>query len=472
MLSASFLEQFSPLDNRELDRLLQKEIQKDRKKLVVLDDDPTGTQTVHDVSVYTDWSLDSVRQGFEEPDKLFFILTNSRSFTAEQTVKAHQEIAAAVAEAARETGKSYLILSRSDSTLRGHYPLETQILKESMDKNGVPTDGEILCPFFKEGGRFTIDNIHYVKQGSMLIPAAETEFSRDPTFGYSNSSLPEYVEEKTHGAYKASGVTCISLKDLRGMNLDKIQSQLESVSEFGKICVNAVDYCDIKVFAIALYRAMAGGKTFLFRTASSLVRVLGGIKDVPLLSRKDIAPLSTRCGGVVVIGSHTQKTNAQLRELLKLDNLVPIEFHSDLVLGSDEVWEAEITRCVAEEENAILAGKTAVCFTNRRALAISCDSPEDALRRSVKISDGLQSLIGRLQTTPSFVLAKGGITSSDVGTKALKVRRANVMGQICPGVPVWRTGEESRFPFIPYVIFPGNVGETSTLREAVEIFLS
>ena len=74
-----------------------------------------------------------------------------------------------------------------------------------------------------------------------------------------------------------------------------------------------------------------------------------------------------------------------------------------------------------------------------------------------------------MTVTPAFVIAKGGITSSDVGTKALAVKRANVLGQIRPGIPVWQTGEESKFPQTPYVIFPGNVGENTTLREAVEV---
>ena len=94
---------------------------------------------------------------------------------------------------------------------------------------------------------------------------------------------------------------------------------------------------------------------------------------------------------------------------------------------------------------------------------------ESALLRSVRISEAVQSLVAGLGVTPAFVIAKGGITSSDVGTKALRVRRAEVMGQLLPGVPVWRTGQESRFPGTPYVIFPGNVGEDSSLREAVEI---
>ena len=72
---------------------------------------------------------------------------------------------------------------------------------------------------------------------------------------------------------------------------------------------------------------------------------------------------------------------------------------------------------------------------------------------------------------PAFIIAKGGITSSDVGTKALKVKKANVLGQICPGIPVWETDDGSKFPHMAYVIFPGNVGDADTLKTAVEKLL-
>ncbi len=142
---------------------------------------------------------------------------------------------------------------------------------------------------------------------------------------------------------------------------------------------------------------------------------------------------------------------------------------SEQVLQGDEAFYAEVDRCVAEEERIIRSGKTAVCFTSRTLLSLENDTKESALLRSVKISDGVQRLVGQLKITPAFVIAKGGITSSDIGTKALLVKRANVMGQIRPGIPVWQTGEESRFPGTPYVIFPGNVGSETDLRTAVEV---
>jgi len=470
-LQAEILSTFPAVDEAAVDALLQEAIANDPTKLVVLDDDPTGVQTVHDVSVYTHWDEASIREGFEETNKVFYILTNSRGMTPEETEAVHKEIAETVARVAKETGKPYLFMSRSDSTLRGHYPLEPRILKEGMERHGFSVDGEIMTPFFKEGGRFTIGNVHYVQQGRELVPAAETEFARDKSFGYTQSEIPKYIEEKTGGAYKAEDVTCISLEDLRALRYDRIAEQLCQVRGSGKVCVTAVDYTDLKIFCVALYRPRGQGKPSMFRTAAGLVKVMGGISDQPLLTRRDMVTRETDLGGIVVVGSHMAKTTAQLEALLTLDRVVPIAFDSDKVLEGDEAFAAEVARCVAEEEKAIRAGKTAVAYTKRTLLTLPDDTKESALVRAVKISDGVQRLVGDLKVTPAFIIAKGGITSSDIGTKALGVRRANVMGQIRPGIPVWQTGAESRFPETPYVIFPGNVGSESDLRTAVEILM-
>ena len=288
-IRADILQAYPPIDEAEIDRLLREEIEKSEVRIIVLDDDPTGVQTVHDVSVYTDWTEESIRKGLEEKNKLFYILTNSRGFTREQTVKVHRTIGENIARAAGGLGAPFVVMSRSDSTLRGHYPTEPRILKEVLEeKAGISFDGEVLCPFFKEGGRYTINDVHYVRYGEKLVPAGETEFARDKTFGYRSSNVREYVEEKTEGEYRAEEVCSVSLDSLRGMQIDAVTEQLMAVKDFNKIVVNAIDYCDLKVFAAALYRAMARGKRFMFRTAAGLVKVMGGITDIPLLTRKDM----------------------------------------------------------------------------------------------------------------------------------------------------------------------------------------
>lgn len=471
-LDIQILNQFTVQNEKEIEKELKDEIEKNHKKIIVLDDDPTGVQTVHDVSVYTDWSEESIRSGFEEKTRMFYILTNSRGFTIEQTTLCHKEIIERIDKISKKTGKEYLIISRGDSTLRGHYPLETELLREGFEADGTKrVDGEIICPFFKEGGRYTIENIHYVKTGNQLIPAGQTEFAKDKTFGYQSSDLCEYIEEKTKGQYPAKSVTYITLKELREQQIDRIMEKLMKVQGFGKVVVNAVDYYDLKVFTIALYRAMSRGKNFMFRTAAALVKVMGGVSDKPLLTRKEMVVKESKNGGIVVVGSHTKKTTSQMEELRKIEGVVFLEFNSDLVLD-EKAFEKEIIETVKKEEELIENGKTVVVYTRRKLLSVENDTKEEALLRSVKISDAVQSLVGKLKVTPAFVVAKGGITSSDIGTKALRVKKANVMGQICPGIPVWQTGKESKFPMTPYIIFPGNVGEVTTLREAVEILLA
>ncbi len=469
-MRAEILEQFPRVDGAAVQAALETEIQKDHHKIIVLDDDPTGVQTVHGISVYTDWTRESVRAGFEEENRAFYILTNSRGFTVDQTTRAHLEIGRTVAEVARELGRDYVIVSRGDSTLRGHYPLETDLLRQTMEEGGRPVDGEILCPYFKEGGRFTIGGVHYVRYGEELVPAGETEFAKDKTFGYRASNLREYIEEKTGGVYRKEDVTEISLEELRGLDYEGITEKLRAVKNYGKVVVNAVDACDLKIFCTCLYRAMAQGRRYLFRTAAGFVKEFAGISDKALLTRSEMVKTETSHGGIVVVGSHTQKTTSQLEELKRLEGVEFLEFNSDLVLD-DEAFAKEVEATVAKEEAFIAGGKTVVVYTKRRLLSLEGDTPEQALLRSVKISDAVQSLVGKLKVVPAFVVAKGGITSSDVGTKALRVKKATVLGQIRLGIPVWKTGPESTFPGIPYVIFPGNVGEKETLREAVEVLL-
>lgn len=455
-------------DADKAEALLSKAMEGFHKKLVVLDDDPTGVQTVHDVSVYTDWEEESIRKGFEEKENMFFILTNSRSFSVEETTRVHLDIAARVAKVARELGQDFMIISRGDSTLRGHYPLETQLLADGLTKNeGAVVDGEIICPFFPEGGRYTMDNIHYVKEQDNLVPAGMTEFAKDKTFGYKSSDLTEYVEEKTAGKYKKEDCITISLEELNALDIQGIKAKLISAKDMAKIIVNAVSYADLKVFCTALVLAMKEGKHYMARTAAAFTKVMGRILDQPLLGKAQLEG-TTKNGGIVLIGSHVKKTTDQLNCLKELDGQVDfMEFQVNTVFEENGL-EKEVERTVKAAEEKILSGRTVVIYTSRQLLAPENMTPEEKLQISVKISNAVTSIIGKLQVKPKFIIAKGGITSSDVGTKALHVKKARVMGQVKKGIPVWMTGEESKFPGMPYIIFPGNVGEVSTLKEIVE----
>lgn len=455
-------------DAQLVDDLLLEELRQFNSKIIVLDDDPTGVQTVHGVSVYTDWTTESIEAGFAEEQSMFFILTNSRGFTREETRRAHEEIATTVQAVSDQRNQPFIIISRGDSTLRGHYPLETDVLRQTLEqKSDDSFDGEILMPFFQEGGRYTIDDVHYVLEHDTLVPAGQTEFAKDRTFGYAASHLGEWAEEKSEGAFLADAVISLSLNDLRQLRLDSLVAQLTDAQDFNKIVINATDYLDVKVATIALIRAMNAGKRFLFRTAAAFTKVIGGIDNRPLLTREELLS-DTTPGGLIMIGSHVQKTTEQLAALKTCDFIHFIEFDVHLVLQPDQ-FQQEIDRIIKTTEQLIESGQTVAVYTRRERLDLGENQQENELKLSVKISDAVTSIVTRLQVRPSYLIAKGGITSSDIGTTGLKVRRATVAGQIKPGIPVWKTGAESKFPGLTYVIFPGNVGSKTTLKEVAEL---
>ncbi len=445
----------------------QKEMEQLNKKIIVLDDDPTGIQTVHDIYVYTDWEKESIRSGFLDENKMFFILTNSRGLTEEETVKVHTEIAKNITAVSKELGMEFILVSRGDSTLRGHYPLETNVLRETLEAGPLKTvHGEILCPFFQEGGRYTLNDIHYVAEGEMLVPAGNTEFAKDRTFGYASSDLKEWVEEKSKGAFKKEEVISISLEELRSLDYDTIMSKLMEVKDFGKVIVNAVSYEDIKVFVTSLIRCMNRGRNFMFRTAAAFTKILGGVTDKEILSREELKNTKNPNGGIIIIGSHVNKTTRQLEYLKNSNNIKFIEFNIHLVTD-DIKFKKEQERVLEQAQESVAAGTCVAVYTSRERFDLNTGNREDDLKLSVKISDGVTGIISSLTVRPGFIIAKGGITSSDVGTKGLSVKKALVLGQILPGIPVWLTGDESKFPGMPYVIFPGNVGSGTALLEAV-----
>lgn len=438
------------------------------RKMIVLDDDPTGVQTIHDLSVFTSWDLHALKEAFEEPEEMFFILTNSRSFSQEKTIRVHREIAENIVQMSKETGKDFVIICRGDSTLRGHYLLELDVLSEAIQElTGTDIDGQIICPCFFEGGRVTMDNIHYLEDKGQLIPVGDTEFAKDKTFGFQNSHLGLYVEEKTKGSYKADDCVYFDEEELTDENIGGLTERLVSVSKGAKVIVNAVNYSQLDAFSQALRISMEKNKRFLIRSAASFVKAFGNISDQPLLTGEQLIQKDNKNGGIVIVGSHVNKTTRQLEELKNAG--IPVDFIEFNIRKAVEGngLENEVECILAKAQEVLQQGRHVVIFTSREVFSSKELDKEELLQISVGISDALSSIVEKLEITPSFIVAKGGITSSDVAIKGLKVKKARVMGQIKKGIPVWMTGEESKFPFMPYVIFPGNVGEDSDLREII-----
>ena len=432
------------------------------RTLVVLDDDPTGTQTVRDVAVVTAWDVATLAAELSAAPACFYILTNSRSLTAPASRALHLGLAANLRAASAATGRAFTVASRSDSTLRGHYPLETDTLAAVLG----PFDATFLTPYFEAGGRYTVNDTHYVAEGDRLVPAAGTPFARDPAFGYRSSHLPAYVEEKTAGRTRAADVATIPLDLLRTGGPLAVAAKLRALPR-GSVCVvNAAAPSDIEVFAAATLAAEAAGARFLFRTAAGFVAARIGQSPQHALLAPAAFSLPGAHGGLTLVGSYVPKTSAQLSALLATSAVTPIEVDVGALLD-DSRREPTLAAALSALNTALAAGHDTVVYTSRRLIAGSDAAASLAIGR--RVSDALIQLVRHLAVAPRYLIAKGGITSSDTVTLGLGVRRALVLGQALPGVPVWQLGPETRFPGLGCVVFPGNVGADSALADLVRL---
>lgn len=223
--------------------------------LVVLDDDPTGTQTCHDIAVLTVWDHDMLCSELQSTETGFFILTNSRALPPNEAKELIATICKNLARAANETGKEFRVVLRGDSTLRGHFPDEPQAVENILG----PFDAWIMAPFFFQGGRYTINDIHYVAENGTLIPASQTAFAADATFGYKSSNLRDYILEKAGARFSEESIFSISLEDIRIGGPDKVVERLLHIPRNSVVIVNAVAESDMLVFAAGLIAGRYSG---------------------------------------------------------------------------------------------------------------------------------------------------------------------------------------------------------------------
>jgi uncharacterized protein YgbK (DUF1537 family) len=440
--------------------IIREEVSASKRKVVVMDDDPTGTQTVHNTPVLTEWSVEALQAELQSNFPAFYILTNSRSLTLHAARALNTDIGRNLIEARKRVNRDFVVVSRSDSTLRGHFPGEVEALASALGEN---FDGWIVIPFFLEGGRYTVEDTHYVEEGGWLIPSAETEFARDSVFGYRCSNLRDWVEEKTGGRVSSEDVLSIAIEDVRMGGPAGVTERLLSLQRSTICVVNAAGYRDVEVFVKGLLDAEAQGRRFLYRSAASFVRVRAGISPRPLLSSSDL-DMPAQGGGLTLVGSHVPKTTRQLQKLLALPQMTGVEMDVEGILDGDR-RDNEIDRICRSAEKLLQGDRDVVIYTSRRL--VTAGHAESDLYIGNRVSEALITTLQRITSNLRYLIAKGGITASDVATKGLNVKRALVLGQILPGVPVWRLGSESRYAGIPYIVFPGNVGGDDALAETV-----
>ncbi|KAM5353397.1 hypothetical protein ACJ41O_000047 [Fusarium nematophilum] len=441
--------------------------------LVVLDDDPTGTQTCHDIDVLTVWDTETLEQEFNLNPTGFFILTNSRALPSAEAKEMVTQICRNVKTAAERAGKVFEIVLRGDSTLRGHLPEEPEAAEEALGK----FDGWIIAPFFFQGGRYTIDDVHYIKEGEELVPVNQTPFAQDATFGYKNANLRQYVMEKCGSRFGESSFVSVTLDNIRLGGATGVAEKLLSIEPGSNsvFIVNAAAESDMHVFVAGLLEAEKNGRRYLYRTGAAFVSSRLGIKGIPPLTLADLgvstetSSASQLPGGLIIAGSYVPKTTAQLKVLRERrgDKLTVIELDVAELVASPEAAETVVAAAAKQASTKISQGHDVLAMTSRKL--IKGNDALSSLNIGSKVAKALVQLVEAIDVRPRYLIAKGGITSSDAATKGLKMRRARILGQAAPGVPLWRCDEEtSRHRGVPYVVFPGNVGSDQTLADIVE----
>ncbi|WP_422391965.1 four-carbon acid sugar kinase family protein [Arthrobacter sp. N1] len=452
-------------------------VQESGRILVILDDDPTGTQSVADLPVLTSWEPVDFAWAFAQridgmPAPAVYVLTNTRSLDRQAAASRNREIVANSLRAARDAGVTVGFVSRGDSTLRGHFPLETDVIGGTLRSlAGIRTDGVVIVPAFPDAGRITIGGTHYLRgDEGTVVPVGHTEFARDATFGFTSSDLGDYVAEKNGGT--AGAVVRLDLSIIRS-GAQAIADALDRVTDAVPIVVDAVTEDDLRALALGLEESEGRGKKLLYRVGPPFVRArIGQSERAPLTAEDVFADLDApTSGGLIVVGSHVGLTTRQLDALVaRRPEAGLVELDVEAVLDPDRRQTA-----VADAVQAVVDGLPlgeVILHTSRRV--IRTDDPEQSLEVARTISrsvvDVVRSTLGA--TSVRFVVAKGGITSSDVAAHGLSIRHAMVRGPMLPGiVSLWQPADGPARS-VPFVVFAGNVGTDDSLADVVDILHS
>ena len=441
------------------------------RRIAVLDDDPTGSQSVHHVSVVTVFDEVEYATALDAAGATCFILTNTRSLPAAAAVELTRGVSRSLFQLAERLGVPIDVVSRSDSTLRGHVIEEVRALEATRRAvSGRAFDGILLAPAYFEAGRFTASDIHWARIGERLVPVGETEFAADATFGYHASNLRDFVAEKSGGELAPGQVHSISLEDIRLGGPERVAEILSAVSGGAFVVVNATDYADYEIVVLGLLHVEEAGRSFVYRTGPSFVRALAGQEPQPPLTAQAIWPDGHPGGhGLVVVGSHVGLTSRQVAVAQQRGGLTEVELDVARLAdaASADAHVADTTRRV----RSALASSDVLLYTSRTLLRGADADASLAIARTV--STAVTAVVrDALTARPAWVVAKGGITSHDVAVRGLGIRRAEVIGQVLPGmVSVLRPHEAAPEAVgKPYVVFAGNVGDENTLADVVALF--
>lgn len=447
--------------------LLAARVAESGRVFVVLDDDPTGTQSVADLPVLGAWDVADFAWALSSGAPAVYVLTNSRSLAPADAERINREVVRAALAAAETAGVRVDFVSRSDSTLRGHFPLEPDTIAHEIARSGSPAPTNVVVvPAFPDAGRVTVRGVHGILSDEGFTPIGETEFARDSTFGFRSSRLADWVAEKTDGAIAAADVVEVTVDHLRA-GVAAVAAVLRAAPAGAPIVVDAVVEEDLVELALGLEAVEAEGRSFVYRVGPPFVRARIGQRRRPPVDVAELGVDRAARGGLVVVGSHVGLTSRQLADLVRHRPLeAVVELDVPRLLDPAQ-RAAELDRAGATIATALLRGDV-VLHTSRTL--VRTDDPDESLDISRRVSEAVVEVVRGVVAgvTPRFVIAKGGITSSDVATRGLEIRRARVRGSLFPGiVSVWEAADGPASG-IPYIVFAGNVGDDGSLTAAVE----
>lgn len=436
------------------------------RRLLVLDDDPTGSQCVARVDVAFDLDAAIPAGVLAEPGSTCFVLTNTRALDEDQAVTLNRRILAGfLADSTVREGLH--VVSRSDSTLRGHVIAEPGAIADELAEAGIEVDAILFAPAMIEAGRFTEGDVHYAVIDGTARRVAETDFARDATFGYSHSNLGDFLEERSGGALLAEDVLSIGVEDIRAGGIERVREILAGARGRRWVVVNATEYSDMETVAAAVAGLEAEGRTFVSRCGPSFVRPLAGQSGAAVLAPDSISiPAGRLDHGLVVVGSHVGLTTTQLRAVQQRGTLTEVELDVPSLL--DHRREEHLTEAV-ERVRDTLRDEDCVVYTSRDL--VRTEDPAESLAIARSVSDAVVEVVRRVrEVRPAWVVAKGGITSHEVAARGLGIRRAEVVGQFWPGqVSLFAAREAPEEVMgMPYVVFPGNVGGEQALADVVD----
>jgi uncharacterized protein YgbK (DUF1537 family) len=420
----------------------------------VLDDDPTGVQTLAGIRVLLAWDAAKVVAALAGRPSVHLI-TNSRAL-------APAAAGALVADAARlvlgSVPDAHLVL-RGDSTLRGHLREEYEAVRGAAAPDAWPV--LVLVPALPSAGRVTRGGVHLIERDGASIPLDETEYARDGVFSYSTARLLGWAEERSAGLFAAANGREIHLDELRRRGASAIADALRELASDGRPAVlapDAVNADDLALIAEGYATAIRAGVSALVRCAPAFAGVLAGTTAPRLVD----PPRSSEGGVLLVCGSYVPATTRQLGAIAAARPGTLVEVDADALAGPEA--EVEIARAAATATAMLRRERFAAIATPRTR-----SEQTSSLPAGQRVAAGLARIAGLVEPRPPVIIAKGGITSAVTLHTGLRVDVADVVGPVLPGVSLWHA-EAGQRP-LDYLVVPGNVGDDDLLVRLLDVVL-